>query len=58
MSHQEIPFWNVNIPQDQWTLECPFYLAACDESDRRQLSIPDAEYPRMSWEDVKDVISK
>jgi len=54
----DIPFWNVNIPADQWTIECPPYLAACDEFDRKQLGIPDQDYPRMSWSEVKDVISK
>jgi len=55
---QKIPFWNVNIPQDQWTNECPSYLAACDEFDQRILGTPDAEYSRLSWEEVKEVISK
>lgn len=53
-----VAFWNVNIPQSQWTDECPEYLqyAFKDHKDRGVLLTPDAEYQRQSWDEVRELI--
>lgn len=51
-----IPYWNVNVNKADWTAECPPFLLNVDDSDRIHLSIPDDQYHRMSWADVKEVI--
>jgi hypothetical protein len=58
MSSQEaVPYWNVNVPPAQQTEECPDFLVNCTAPDRKSLSVPDEQFHRMSWEDVKEVIS-
>ncbi len=57
--NSDIPFWNVNVPSDQQTDECPDFLryAFENEPDRITLATPDAEYSRLSWPDVKELIN-
>lgn len=52
------PFWNMNIPESQYTEECPDYLqyAFENEKDRLILSTRDSDYKRQSWEEVKKTI--
>ncbi|KAF2010616.1 hypothetical protein BU24DRAFT_427731 [Aaosphaeria arxii CBS 175.79] len=51
MPHEEqLPFWLVNVPSDQWPAECPEALKACNEKDRRIIGTPDSEYELVSWE--------
>jgi hypothetical protein len=57
MPHEEpLPFWLVNIPRDEWPTECPDFLRDCGEKDRRIIGTPNAEYKRLSWEEVKHLI--
>lgn len=53
-----VAFWNVHIPQSDWTDECPEYLqyAFKDHKDRGVLSTPDTEYQRQSWDAVRELI--
>ena len=53
-----IPFWNMNIPRQKWTQECPEYLKSVDSSDREQLGRNDAEYKLMSWQEASSIVSK
>lgn len=52
---EKIPYWNVNVPPAQWTVECPDYLAQVDESDRKHLGVWDDEYHVQSWAEVKEI---
>lgn len=56
--HPRIPYWNVNVPHGQWSVECPEYLANVDEYDRAQLGVKDQDYNLMTWSDVQNIISK
>ncbi|ORX97807.1 hypothetical protein BCR34DRAFT_160100 [Clohesyomyces aquaticus] len=57
MPHEEpLPFWLVNVPKDQWPSDCPEFLKECGEKDRRIIGTPDAEYKRLSWDEVTDII--
>lgn len=53
----ETAYWNANIPHDQWTLECPEYLAGVDAFDREQLGRKDSDYQLMSWQEVSSIVS-
>jgi hypothetical protein len=52
------PYWNVNVPKEQWTDTPSEALANVDKSVKEQLSVWDEDYHIMSWEDVQDVIRK
>ena len=52
-------FWNINVPPELQTEECPEFLryALENEKDRGILSTPDTEYHRMSWQRVQQLIN-
>lgn len=58
ISRKDVPFWNVNVPREEWTEECPDYLADVDQNDRKHLSLWDEDYHVQSWAEVQDVIRK
>ncbi|KAF5018651.1 hypothetical protein F66182_9356 [Fusarium sp. NRRL 66182] len=55
-SADTLPFWNCNIPEEQWTIDCPAFLQNLSEKDRGILSTPDAEYHIYSWDEVREII--
>lgn len=58
MPHEEpLPFWLVNIPRDEWPAECPEFLKALGDKDRRIIGTPDSEYKKLTWDEVKHLIS-
>lgn len=57
-SEQGVPFWNVNLPRDQWTNTCPDYLLGIDHWDQAQLTVRDEDYTPMSWDEVKDLVGE
>ena len=57
MPHEELPFWLVNVPWDQWPAECPDFLRDVGEKDRMIIGTPDSDYKRLSWQEVQEIIS-
>lgn len=57
MPVEQLPFWLVNVPRDQWPSECPDYLADAGEKDRRILATRDEDYRRQTWPEIKHIIS-
>lgn len=57
MPHEELPFWLVNVPRDQWPAECPDFLRDVGEKDRMIIGTPDSGYKRLSWQEVQEIIS-
>ncbi|KAF5631307.1 hypothetical protein F25303_9712 [Fusarium sp. NRRL 25303] len=55
-STETVPFWNMNIPEDQRTEECPDFLQGLHKKDQGILSTPDQEYHIFSWAEVRDII--
>ncbi|KAL3474701.1 hypothetical protein BJX99DRAFT_231158 [Aspergillus californicus] len=53
---REIPFWNVNIPQAQWTINCPSYLRNQSEKNVGILSTPDKQYQTQGWDVVRQIV--
>lgn len=44
-----IPYWNVNVPEHLRTAECPDFLGTLNEKDRGIISTPDSDYEIDSW---------
>lgn len=57
-SSEETPFWNVNVPPELHTEDCPDFLqyAFTNDKDRRMLLTQDKDYKFLSWEGVVDLI--
>ena len=55
-SSQDLPYWQVNVPESKRPEQCPDYLKDMNEKDIRILSTPDSEYKRLSWSEVQDII--
>ena len=51
-----IPYWNVNVPKSQWTVECPSFLQNQSEKNIGILSTPDEQYQRQGWELVRNIV--
>ena len=50
-------FWNVSLPRDQWTEECPEYLIGKSQKDIGILSRKDTDFKRCTWEQAQDLVS-
>jgi hypothetical protein len=51
-----LPYWQVNVPVDQRPAECPDFLQDANAKDQRILATPDAEFQRLSWPEVQELI--
>ena len=51
-------YWNINIPQEQSTEQCPDWLFSVDGRDREILATPDSEYKRQSWARVRQLVGR
>lgn len=47
-----LPYWQVNVPEDERTAQCPDYLLNLSEKDRGILSTPNSEYVVQTWDQV------
>ena len=54
----KLPYWLVNVPRNEWLAECPECLKSISDKDRGIIGTEDAAWHRMSWADVREVISK
>lgn len=52
-----LPYWLVNVPRNQWPVECPDFLRDLPEKNVQILSTPDEHYRRQDWKLVKEIIS-
>ncbi|KAH0124604.1 hypothetical protein KCU67_g17702, partial [Aureobasidium melanogenum] len=53
---ESLPYWQVNVPADQRSDECPDFLRDANEKDRKILATPDSEFRRLSWPEVQELI--
>ncbi|KAE8154768.1 hypothetical protein BDV25DRAFT_81892 [Aspergillus avenaceus] len=51
-----LPYWLVNVPRDQWPVECPRFLRHTSEKNKGVLATPDAQYKRQEWGLVKELV--
>ncbi|KAI0099901.1 hypothetical protein GGR51DRAFT_380795 [Nemania sp. FL0031] len=54
--NKELPYWQVNVPEDKRTEECPDFLRAVNAKDRGILSTPDEEYHVTTWPEAQKLI--
>lgn len=53
---QQLPFWLMNIPRNQWPDQCPEFLINSSERDKKIMSVPNDQYQRATWEEVQEYI--
>ncbi|KFA70417.1 hypothetical protein S40285_00626 [Stachybotrys chlorohalonatus IBT 40285] len=51
-----LPYWQVNVPEDERTAECPDFLVNLSEKDRGIIATPDSEYHVQTWDQVRDIV--
>ena len=53
---ETLPYWQVNVPADQRSAECPDFLRDANEKDQKILATPDSQFRRLAWPEVQDLI--
>ena len=53
-----LDYWNVNVPPEERTKECPEWLKDVQFRDREMLSTPDSMYKRQSWGTVCELVGR
>jgi len=53
---ETLPYWLVNVPQEQWPAECPEWLHNLEPRAIEVLSTLDGAYKKHDWEMVKETI--
>ncbi|KAJ5933449.1 hypothetical protein N7454_005778 [Penicillium verhagenii] len=56
LDHDKLPYWLMNVPQSQWTAECPSFLQNQSPKNIQCLSMSDSHYQRQKWELVQEII--
>ncbi|KAI1811795.1 hypothetical protein GGS20DRAFT_592528 [Poronia punctata] len=52
----DLPYWQVNVPENLRTEECPEFLRDVNAKDKGILSTPDAEYRLNTWPEVQKLV--
>lgn len=58
LTPDNMPYWLVNVPPSQWTVECPSFLRNQSQKNIRTLSTPDTNYVRQNWEWVQEIVRR
>lgn len=53
---ETLPYWQVNVPAEQRSSECPNFLRDANEKDQKILATPDWAFRRLSWPEVQELI--
>lgn len=53
---ETLPYWLVNVPEDQRPATCPEFLRDIPEKLKLILSTPDSQYRRFTWPQVKEIV--
>ena len=56
MTSTDLPYWLVNVPEDQRSSTCPDFLVNASAKDQRILSTPDRHYHVLTWAEVQDIV--
>jgi hypothetical protein len=56
MPHEEVEWWNFNLPHDQRTATCPDFLLNAGEKDKRLIGSWDTDYERRTWDEVTELV--
>lgn len=55
---QDLPYWQVNVPEHLRTAECPEFLRNLSDKDRGIISTPDSQYQVDSWAVVQGKVAQ
>jgi hypothetical protein len=55
---QDLPYWQVNVPEQLRTAECPDFLRNLTDKDRGIISTPDSDYEIDSWAVVQKKVAQ
>lgn len=56
MPHEELRFWQFNVPLKDRTPDCPDFLLNCSDKDRELIGKWDSEYEPLTWSEVKHIV--
>ncbi|RYP24762.1 hypothetical protein DL765_000308 [Monosporascus sp. GIB2] len=51
-----LPYWQVNVPDEERTSECPEFLRNLSVKDVGIISTPDSQYRAATWEEVQKLV--
>ncbi|KAI0160306.1 hypothetical protein GGR57DRAFT_415435 [Xylariaceae sp. FL1272] len=51
-----LPYWQINVPEDQRQEECPEFLGQLSAKDRGIISTPDIDYHVNTWPEVQKLV--
>ena len=51
-------YWNLNVPPEHWTEECPDFLLGEESKNVCILSTRDEDFRGMSWPEVKKIVGQ
>lgn len=55
---EDLPYWQVNVPERLRTADCPDFLRNLTDKDRGIISTPDSEYQLESWPVVQQRVAQ
>ncbi|KAI0117355.1 hypothetical protein F4814DRAFT_448357 [Daldinia grandis] len=53
-----LPYWQVNVPEDERTEECPEFLRSLSVKDSSIIGTPDSEYTVSTWPEVQNIVAE
>ncbi|GAP87291.1 hypothetical protein SAMD00023353_2701230 [Rosellinia necatrix] len=56
LDEAKLPYWHVNVPDDQRAAECPEFLRTVNAKDLGIITTPDSEYRLSTWPEVQKLI--
>ncbi|KAH9902141.1 hypothetical protein F4778DRAFT_110493 [Xylariomycetidae sp. FL2044] len=56
-SVDSLPFWQVNIPENERTEECPEFLRSLSAKDMGIIGTPDSDYHVSTWPEVQRIVA-
>ncbi|KAI0852507.1 hypothetical protein F5Y00DRAFT_226804 [Daldinia vernicosa] len=53
-----LPYWQVNVPENERTEECPEFLRSLSVKDIGIIGTPDSEYTVSTWPEVQNIVAE
>ncbi|KAH6660106.1 hypothetical protein BKA67DRAFT_530222 [Truncatella angustata] len=57
-SLSDLPYWHVNVPEAERTIECPEFLRNLSLKDERVISTPDDQCHVLTWAEVQKIVAE
>ncbi|KAK6948442.1 hypothetical protein Daesc_010208 [Daldinia eschscholtzii] len=57
-SVKDLPYWQVNVPENERTEECPEFLRSLSVKDIGIIGTPDSEYTVSTWPEVQQIVAE